>query len=209
MRTYPIMLDVRGRLVVVIGGGPVGLRKARSLRDAGARVRLVEPRVVDNGALDGVEVLAAPYRREAIEGAMLVLACTDDRALNSRIARDAAEQGALVNVADTPEECDFYLPATVSAGRVVLAVGTSGAAPALASWLKRRLAAQLPERIGAFAEAIDALRTELRGDVADGELRMSVMKRLVCEEAYDDFCRRGPDALRERLGALLDAPEET
>jgi precorrin-2 dehydrogenase/sirohydrochlorin ferrochelatase len=208
MRTFPIMLDLRGKLAVVIGAGPVGIRKARSLVVAEARVRLLAERVDADRAPAGVEVLERPYEESALAGAFLVFACTDDAALNSRIARDARQAGALVNVADTPTECDFYLPATTGDGDVIVAIGTGGASPGMAAWLKGRLRAVLPERVGEFAALLNDLRSELKSRVTDVSSRMAVMKRMADDETYRQFIEAGPDAVRGKLQALLGAQKE-
>ena len=197
MRMYPIMLDVRDRPTVVIGGGSVGLRRTRTLREAGARVTLVSMDVPDRPLPDEVQLVEGPYRTELLAGAFLVLACTDDAELNARIARDAREAGALVNVADQPEDCDFYLPAIARDGDVIVAVGTAGASPGLAGSLKKRLQAALPERIGEFAAVLFDLRAELRDVVPDIRERMRIMKELSAEKGYEAFLAGGVDAVRK------------
>ena len=197
------MLDLRGRPVVVVGGGSVGLRKAASLRAAGARVKLVAEHIDADADLAGMDVTPGSYRRELLDGAMLVFACTDDREVNGCVARDARSAGALVNVADTPDECDFYLSASVGDGEVVVAVSTGGAAPAVAAWLKQRLAAALPERVGDFVAVLEGLRDEIRSAVADGAARMAVMKQLASDETHQAFLRGGADAVRARFAELL------
>ena len=203
MKTFPIMLDLRDRPVVVVGAGPVGLRKVRSLREAGAKVKLVAPQIDEAALPAGVEAVRGAYGGEALQEALLVFACTDDRALNARIAADARAGGALVNVADTPDECDFYLPALLRDGSVEVAVGTGGGVPALSAWLRRRLAAELPERLGEFAAALEQARAELRAAVADGTRRMAIMKQLVREETYRAFLADGGDGVRAELDSLL------
>ncbi|HAU36759.1 MAG TPA: siroheme synthase [Phycisphaerales bacterium] len=201
MKTYPIMLNLSGRRVVVIGGGEVGLRKARSLADAGAEVLLVAEKL-DGSAPARAEVRRERYRADQLAGAALVLACTDDRAVNARIAADARAVGAMVNVADRPEDCDFFLPAVATDGEVVLAVGTGGAAPGLAGMLRDRLAGAIPERIGEFAAALGTLRRELRDAVCEQERRMAILKELSGQQGYELFLRGGPEALRERMNAM-------
>lgn len=204
MRTYPIMLDLHGRLGVVVGGGPVGLRKARSLRQAEASVRLVAPEIDADADLADVEVVRRPYSEDLLAGAFLVFACTDDRDLNARIARDARRIGALVNVADTPEECDFYLPAAVHDKDVVIAIGTGGAAPAVSAWLKERIAGELPQDVGRFAAALDEIRRELKASIDDPARRMAIMKQLVSDQTHREFLQDGPRGIRARLPELLD-----
>ena len=202
MKTYPIMLDVSGRAAVVVGGGPVGLRKARSLCEAGADVRLITLADQPGEPLPPVTVMKEPYRRELLEGAMLVFACTDDRALNARVAADARALGALVNVADQPDDCDFFAPATVSRGDVVIAVGTGGSAPALAAAIKQQIDQTLPERLDEFAGALAAIRRELKAGDTPSKRRCQIMAELAGSESYQAFLDRGPQALKERLKEL-------
>jgi len=194
MKTYPIMLDLTGRRCVVVGGGPVGLRKAATLAAAGADVLLIDPAEVE-GADDGVEHLRAAYSPAQLAGARLVLACTDDPELNELIADDARAAGALANAVDQPDECDFFVPAVAGDGDVIVAVGTGGSAPALARKLKDRLARHLPERVGEFAAALAEARRSIRADVADVDRRARVLRKLAGDDGYDAFIRGGIDAL--------------
>jgi len=197
------MLKVAGRRVVVVGGGPVGLRKVRSLCEAGADVLLVAERGDGEANLGAsVTVIREPYRPEHLRGAMLVFACTDDRPTNARIAADARACGALVNAADQQEDCDFFAPAVVADGDVILAAGTGGTAPALTAALKARLAEALPQRVGQFADVLGNLREDLRGRVADRTQRRRIMRQLASEETYRAFLAGGPDAVRKRLEEL-------
>lgn len=203
MNTFPIMLGLRGRRTVVVGAGPVGLRKARSLRRAGAAVKVVDPLADPEALPDGVEAVRAAYEPEHVAGAFLVFACTDDAGLNARVAADARSAGALVNVADTPDECDFYLPAMFRAGCVEVAVGTGGSVPALSAWLRRGLEAALPEKLAEFAAALEDARIELRAAEPDVARRMAVMKQLVRDETHRAFLDAGPAAVRAELHRLL------
>ena len=203
MKTYPIMLDVRGRLCVVVGAGPVGSRKARELARAGANVRLVAaaPPADD---LDGVQLIARPYEKGDLAGAMLVFACTDDRAANARIAADARACGALVNAADQPADCDFYSAATIRDGDVVVAIGTGGRCPSLSRALKQQLAERLPERIGEFAAALERARRCVHERTADPRRRRQVHETLTGEAGYQAFCRAGAEGLIQMATAALE-----
>lgn len=195
MKTYPIMLDVRGKLAVVVGGGRVGMRKVRSLREAGARVRLVAPELADESDLQEVELLLEDYHAAALVGAALVFGCTDDHELNTQISRDARQIGALVNAVDQPEDCDFYVPAIVGDGDVIVAVGTGGCSPALAGKLKSIVGAALPERIGEYAAALACMRDKVKAAVDDVDRRGVILKSLTSDEAMRAFLDGGADAL--------------
>lgn len=203
MTVYPAMLDLTGRRVVVVGAGPVGMRKVAAMTHAGADVRLVAPRIPGAEELVGVECVAAGYDRSQLDGAVLVFACTDEPGLNSRIARDARHAGALVNVADEPKECDFFAAATIVDGEVVVAVSTGGCAPGLAKRVAGRLSTAMPARLGEFAELLGDCRSIVRSAVAEIDRRRRIMNELSGEGAYDLFIEHGPQAVRDRLGELL------
>ena len=208
MKTYPLMLNIQGRKVVVVGGGGVGLRKVQSLLEAGAKVRLVAPQVADATGLERAEVIRAPYEPAQLAGAVLVFACTDNRELNSRIARDARSAGAWVNAADQPEDCDFYVPAVVSEGPIRIAIGTGGASPALAAALKKAVASALPAQVGPFADALAEIRDELQAREDDTQVRCRVLRRLVEEGGLEAFGAGGRSALEELARKLLQEEQD-
>ena len=203
MKTYPIMMDIRGKRVVVIGAGSVGQRKVASLHQAEAVVTLVDPELPETLDLPPATMLAEPYRSEHLEGAVMVFACTDNRELNARVARDARDAGAIVNAADQNEDCDFFAPATIHDGNVVVAIGTGGASPALSALLKGILKTALPENIGQFAELLAAIRTELRTRLDTHEARGAALKQLVSQEIIGAFIKDGEPAVRARLEQIL------
>ena len=199
MKTYPIMLNLHGRKVVVIGGGKVGVRKARSLLVAGADVRLIAKAIAANTDTDGLDLLIEPYRPEHLDGAVLVFACTNDAELNARIAADARAAGAWVNCADQPDDCDFFAAATVTDGDVVVAIGTGGSAPHLAGRLKNIVRDALPEWVGEFAAAVSTLRNEIKTQMADIDRRGEVLRRLTSADGYEAFLAGGESALRAMM----------
>jgi precorrin-2 dehydrogenase/sirohydrochlorin ferrochelatase len=214
--SFPIMLNLSGRLAVVVGGGAVGLRKVQSLLDAGAKVALVEPALTgdDEQALQPgsqaagpseLKIIRQPYCRQQLAGAFLVFACTNQRELNSQIAADARRIGAMVNAADQAEDCDFFMPAVVREGMVVLAIGTGGAVPGLSGFLRDHLAGALPPRVGQFAEALSAIRPALPGKISDSQLRMAIAKQLAGRAGYERFIAGGSAGLGLMLAELIAA----
>jgi len=202
MKTFPIMLTLAGRRGVIIGAGPVALGRARRLAEAGAKITLVAERFDEPIDLPEVECIEGSYRPELLAGAALVFACTDDAGTNARIAADARQAGALVNCADQPADCDFFLPAVVGEGEVVVAIGTGGSAPALAVGLKGPVASALPERVGEFAAALGELRECVKADVADSTRRGEILRTLAGQVGYDAFCAGGSDALAKLLDEM-------
>ena len=203
MKTYPIMLNLRDRLAVVVGAGGVGLRKVRSLVEAGARVRLVCPEAPGVELGPAVTVVVEPYASAHVADAYLVYACTDDRAMNARIAADTRAAGGLVNAVDQPPDCDFFVPAVVADGDVIVAIGTGGSSPALAAMLKRCVASALPQRVGELAAVLAELRQDLRDEVPDTKRRGEIFRRLVSDQTVAAFLEGGGDAVRRRLRQLM------
>ena len=120
MAKYPIFLDLNGRRVVIIGGGSVATRKAETILGTGARLVVVAPRLdetlrkVCSGSK--AELIESKYSKDYIGGATLVIAATNDEALNRQIYKDCQQLEILCNVVDSPGLCDFYVPAVVQRG---------------------------------------------------------------------------------------------
>jgi len=143
MKYYQVCLQVEGRPCLVVGGGRVASRKARGLLESGARVTVVSPELseelralADSGAISWQ---ARGYKAGEAAGYFLVMAATDDQAVQKMVYADAEQANTLVNVADVPERCNFILPALVRRGGLTIAVSTSGNSPALAKKMRRQL----------------------------------------------------------------------
>ena len=146
---FPVWLSLKGRRCLVVGGGPVGLRKVLGLLDAEAQVVVVSPDVVPELtelAHAGRLVLEKRAYRggEAAEGYALVFAATSSREVNRRVSDDAEAANVFANVADDPELCTFYLPGRVRRGPLEVAVASGGEAP----FLLRRLRQALEQKLG-------------------------------------------------------------
>ncbi|MBN2429655.1 MAG: bifunctional precorrin-2 dehydrogenase/sirohydrochlorin ferrochelatase [Deltaproteobacteria bacterium] len=173
---YPVFLNIKDRLCVVVGGGSVGLRKAQGLVAAGARVRLVAPVAPEAEELPaGLEFVRSEYRSGDLDGAFLAFAATDDRAVNAAVADEAKRLGVPVNVADVPEEGDFSLPAQFSRGDLCVAVSTRGNSPAFAVLVKEYLTTALGAEWAVFLDIASALRQ--KGQAADKELLVKLLKK--------------------------------
>jgi precorrin-2 dehydrogenase len=160
---FPIFLNLQDRLGVVIGGGPVGRRKADALHSAGARVRLVCLETAPPGFAG--EWIKAAYAPAHLHGASLAFAAATPE-VNRRVVADARARGLWVNSATGPENGDFFLPSVLRRDDLVLAVGTSGTAPALAGTIRRLLERQLDDAFGAWVRLLAELRPMIQNMAA-------------------------------------------
>jgi precorrin-2 dehydrogenase/sirohydrochlorin ferrochelatase len=159
MADYPVLFQVAGRLCLVVGGGPVGLRKVRGLLAAGARVRLVSDRLAPGQTVPGgVEVIKRPFHPDDLQGAFLALAATGDAATDQTVVAEARRLGIPVSLPGDPAAGDFTLPALLRRGDLTLTVSTNGRCPALAAQLIRCLADWLDPSWATVAEIAAAIR---------------------------------------------------
>jgi siroheme synthase-like protein len=212
---YPVNLIVDGRRCLVVGGGPVAAHKVRGLVEAGAHVTVVgpelDPEIVElargaDARRAAVVAEARPYRHGEAAGYRLVVAATGDPAVNQQVYDDAEAAGVWINSADDPERCTVTLPARLRQGRLTVTVSTAGHSPAVAAWLRDRLAGELgPEYdqlIGLLAEERSHLRSE-------GRSTEEVDWRSALDSGILELVRAGRlEAARERLRSCLSSSSD-
>lgn len=163
MRHLPLFMDVTGRKVVVVGEGPKADSRAELARSAGAKVSRVP----------------AKPTADDLRGAAAAFIVTGDEANDATAARAARVAGVPVNVADRPALCDFILPAIVDRDGVVVAISTGGSSPTLATVLRGRIEAALPERLGAVVRLAAAFRAQVKTLIHDPARRRAFFRALV------------------------------
>lgn len=207
MSKYPIFLELEGRRAVVVGGGAVAARKARVLLDAGASIIVVATRVsakmrnVCNNA--DADVRESTYAKDCLAGSVLVIAATDDMAVNAQVYEDCRDLGVLCNVVDQPEFCDFYVPAVVKRGNLQIAISTDGACPAYSGRLRKKLQSMFTEQHGEFLEELRVLRTRIIGEVAGPDERKRLLDTLADDRSFELFCDQGPAPWRKYADDLI------
>jgi precorrin-2 dehydrogenase/sirohydrochlorin ferrochelatase len=206
---YPVVLGLRGRRALVVGGGKVAARKAAGLLAADAHVVVVSPtflpafgRLVDTAALTLVE---RPYVPSDLEGMVVVVAATDDRRVNAQVSADARRAGVLVSVVDAPRESDFIVPAVVRRGDLLIAISTSGRSPALAGHLRRELELLVPDDWEVLARLLGAARTKVQKAVGDADRRRDLLKQLVSLDLLSTLRQDGRQAATEQIDTLISA----
>jgi precorrin-2 dehydrogenase / sirohydrochlorin ferrochelatase len=180
-RYYMACLDLRGRDCLVVGGGRVAAEKARGLLDTDAAVTVVAPEIDDELESLGVRIVRRPFMRSDVVGRFLVIAATNERAVNAAVSEAAAELATLCNVADDPELCSFILPAVTRRDPIVVAVSSGGASPALAKRLRDDIAERIGPEHADLALELAALRPWAKRALPTYEARRDYFERLVAE----------------------------
>jgi precorrin-2 dehydrogenase/sirohydrochlorin ferrochelatase len=205
MNLYPIELKLDGRLCLTAGTGAVGERKIAGLLECGARVRaagpVATPRVEAWAATGEITWVRREFVPEDLADVFLVIAATDNAAVNERIAALAAERGLLVNVADTPALCNFYLPAVMRRGSLNVAVSTGGVSPGLAARLRDKIAAGCGPEYEEYLALLAAYREKAFAHLPREADRREFMLRLSGDEALD-LLGDGADALRSYMAGV-------
>jgi precorrin-2 dehydrogenase/sirohydrochlorin ferrochelatase len=198
---YPVNLNLAGQPCLVVGGGAVAARKAAGLMACGAKVSVVATVAGPAVVALGVPVEERPYRDGDLEGFRLVIAATNDAAVNRRIFSDGEAAGVWVNSADDPASCRFTLPAVARRGPIMVTVSTGGRSPALSSWLRARVEEQLGPEYEQLVDLMATARNDLR---AAGRSTEGVDWRSVLDSDMLDQIKAGRISLaRERLRACL------
>ena len=199
MDYLPLFHKLQGSRVLVVGGGEIALRKARLLSDAGAALRVVAPDVEGQLAAlareGGGEVRIRGYEPQDLDGCRLVIAATDDPALNAQVSADAQQRNLPVNVVDAPALCTVIFPAIVDRSPLVVAVSSGGDAPVLARLIRAKLEAWIPAAYGELAGLAARFRHQVKALYPDVNQR-----RGFWEDVF-----QGPIAERQLAGQGAEA----
>ena len=180
---YPVNLKIENKKCVVVGGGKVAERKIKLLLEKGALVTVISPKITllieKLWRETKISYLAVTYTSSPLKDAFLVIAASNDRTVNSRVAKDANQLGILVNVVDSPAESSFILPAILSRGDLTIAVSTAGKSPALARKIKEDLALIYCEEYGDLIEMIAQARERIKRKYPDPERRQQIWREIM------------------------------
>ena len=187
MKTFPINIVLQDRLVLLIGAKGEIAGKPPLLLEAGARVRVIAPSVaaeIAQLAAEGrVEWLPRRYQTGDLTGAALVYAATNDPQVHAQIWAEGAANGQLINVVDVKEYCNFHSASFLRRGLLTIAIGTGGAAPALAVSIRKRFEQEFGPEYAAFLDYAQSLRPALAQRVPSFRRRRRFWYSLVDSEA--------------------------
>jgi len=208
---YIACLRLSGRPCLVVGGGDVGLEKVEGLLACDGEVTLIAPEAVPELAELAAEGSIAWERRAYagaadLEGAFMVIACTDDSEVNIGVFDDAERRAMLVNIVDVPPLCNFILPAIVRSGPLAIAISTAGASPALAKRMKREVSELFGEEYARLAVILNDARGWAKGTLPTYQDRKEFFEGIVNGDPDPvGLIREGRES---ELLALIEAAKE-
>lgn len=191
MKTYPINLVLHQRLVLLIGAKGEIVHKIHGLLGVAANVRVIAPsaapEVIELAEQGMIEWLRRPYAPGDLTGAALVFAATRDPEVHARIWAEGTANGQLVNIMDVVDQCNVHGVSFMRRGLLTIAIGTSGAAPALAVTLRKRFEQEIGPEYTDFLEFSRALRPEVARRIPSFRRRQQFWYAFVESEALSLF----------------------
>ncbi len=197
---YPIYLDVKDKKCVIVGGGKVAYRKVCSLKEAGAEVVVVSPETCPEMANEeGLTLVKKNYDESILDGALLVIAATDNEAVNKKAALDARKRNIIVNVVDHPELCSFIVPSTINRGDLCISISTGGSSPAVAKSIREELEVVFGSEYEEYLNLLTKMRSIAMSDIKDSAKRRKVLQRLAEKDILDIVKNKGVTEAEARI----------
>ena len=207
MDFLPLFHNLKGRAVLVVGGGEIALRKARLLSEAGAVLRVVapeiEPQLTDLVERGGGQSCLRGYASGDLAGCVLAIAATDDEPLNAQVSQDAKALGIPVNVVDSPDLCTVIFPAIVDRSPLMIAVSSGGDAPVLARLMRAQIETWVPAVYGQLAGLAKKFRSQVKAKLPNVQQRRvfweEVFQGNIAERAMAGQAHEAERLLEEKL----------
>jgi precorrin-2 dehydrogenase / sirohydrochlorin ferrochelatase len=183
MKYYPVLLDLKNRKCCVVGGGRVAERKVKTLLKANSLVSVISP--VLNGSLKklarakDIVHKKTVYKRSLIKGSFLVIAATDQRAVNEQVSRDSQDLGILTNIVDVPSLSNFIVPSVIEKNGLIISISTSGQAPCLSKKIRKDLTEKFVPRYAGLLKPLSRVRCSLKSGSLDEKKRKAALNKFI------------------------------
>ena len=211
MQYFPVFFDLHGKRVLVVGGGDVAARKVSLLFRAGAEVQVISPELCEslqNRVANGeVSHEARSFEDADIDACVLIVAGTDDQAVNKRVSDLAHAKCIPVNVVDQPKLCSFIVPSIIDRSPVQVAVSTGGASPVLARLLRARLETIIPSAYGRLASLMNEFRDKVKSKLTDEGKRRRFWEDVAQGSIAELIFSGKEEAAREAMHTAVDAAQ--
>lgn len=207
MAYFPMFVDLKGKKVIIIGGGKVAYRKVTKLLSFEAEITVIAPDIcseIQNLSNDNSNLILKNrnFEIEDIKNAFLVISATNNSSTNQQVAQICKSQNIPINSVDDIENCTFLFPALIKKESLVIGCSTSGKAPDIAAFVKNTIEQDLPENIGQVVEILGILREELKHKVTTQKIRAQIIHNLLEYCQAKDF-KISYNELQEVMQSLI------
>jgi len=204
---YPVFLNLKGKRVIVIGGGKVAERKALALLKAGANVTIISPEITKGikreKLKNTIKYIPRQYKKGDSKKAFLIIAATDSYEINKKVSQDAT---CLVNVVDSPSLCNFIVPSVIRRGPLTIAISTSGISPALSKSIRRELEKLYGPEFTKYLRLLEKIRKRAMKEIPDKKKRTEFLKSLAKEKIIKMLKNKGLKEVSSLLFTICDLP---
>ena len=211
MEYFPVFLDLKNRLCLLVGGGDIATRKGRLLSKAGARLRVVAPEISSElrelVAQNNGELHEREYQTSDLNDCVIAIAATDIETLNEQISADAQARNLPVNVVDSPALCTYITPAIIDRSPLVIAISSGGESPVLARLIRAKLETLIPSSYGRLAQIASSWRDRVKARFDDGDSRRRFWEKILQGPAAE-LALNGQETAAENIIATEIAKED-
>ncbi len=211
MLALPIFFNIQQRHCVVIGGGDVAMRKVSMLLKANASITLYSPKIChelqDLADANKIKYIQSNFAPHQLENACLVIAATDEEAVNKAVSVAAKAQNIPVNVVDAPDLCTFTMGSIIDRSPVVIAISSEGNAPVLARYIRTKIETMLPATYGRIAAIAGEFREQVKEKFATTQLRRRFWEGVLQGSFVERVLSGQEQAAREQLIDLINGTD--
>ncbi|MDO9065098.1 MAG: siroheme synthase CysG [Sulfuricella sp.] len=211
MDFFPIFFDIKNKPCLVVGGGEVATRKAGMLMQSGGLITVVAPELTNTlkelADAGKITHITEKFRPEHLGAAVLVIAATNDRAVNEQVSVAAKKLRIPVNVVDNPDLCSFIMPSVIDRSPLVIAISSGGTSPVLARVMRAKLETYIPAAYGRLAQFAASFRDQVKDKILPAKRRIfweKVLQGPVAEMVLSGQDQTARDALQKMLAADSD-----
>ncbi|MDP2942763.1 MAG: bifunctional precorrin-2 dehydrogenase/sirohydrochlorin ferrochelatase [Candidatus Omnitrophota bacterium] len=208
MNYYPVNLNLENKRCLVAGAGRVAERKVRRLLECGAQVLVVSPEITPflKTLAEKRKIIFKKRRVNLtdLNGVYLAISATGDRKINSLISSYCHRKGILVNVVDSPKECNFILPSVARRGSLTIAVSTDGMSPALSKKIRRDLEQRFGAEYAKLLRLMAKLRPEVFRKIKNSKARKAFFQKVIQADILNLLKKNKERQAREKIRAILD-----
>jgi len=211
MKYYPLFYKLEDKRCLIVGGGQIALRRAKSLMPAGAIIDAIAPQITDElKALvhtSGGVVAEAEFDAERVTNNYVVMvAATNSKVVNERVEEYARQHNVLFNRVDLPERCDFIFPAIIDRSPLTIAISNSGTSPVLSSILKQQLSQFVPNAYGELSSFVGENRARVKANLPDRQQRSSFWQTVLKGVIAEAFLAGKKQEAAALLNVALESP---